>query len=105
MSELLPHSIYIFLLHCICVTLTRTPSGENDLSLKQFTQDEIMFDMLAFVRSAVATHLLWRVSPQGSLDNISIILLCFPAAPQLSAEALHQEAELEDLLESKVAGV
>lgn len=41
---------------------------------------------------------------QGSLDNISIILVCFPGAPQLSAEALHQEAALEDLLESKVAG-
>lgn len=41
---------------------------------------------------------------QGSLDNISIILVCFPGAPQLSAEAIHQEAELEDLLESKVAG-
>uniref|UniRef100_A0A3Q2ZVN9 protein-serine/threonine phosphatase n=1 Tax=Kryptolebias marmoratus TaxID=37003 RepID=A0A3Q2ZVN9_KRYMA len=40
---------------------------------------------------------------KGSLDNISIILLCFPGAPQLSPEALHQEAELEDLLESKVA--
>ncbi|KAF3705905.1 Protein phosphatase 1B [Channa argus] len=42
---------------------------------------------------------------KGSLDNISIILLCFPGAPQLSAEALHQEAELEDLLESKVAEI
>ncbi len=41
---------------------------------------------------------------QGSLDNISIILVCFPGAPQLSPEALHQEAELEDFLESKVAG-
>ncbi|XP_029029713.1 protein phosphatase, Mg2+/Mn2+ dependent, 1Nb (putative) isoform X2 [Betta splendens] len=42
---------------------------------------------------------------KGSLDNISIILLCFPGAPQLSADALHQEAELEDLLESKVAEI
>ncbi|CAL1573722.1 unnamed protein product [Knipowitschia caucasica] len=42
---------------------------------------------------------------KGSLDNISIIVLCFPGAPQLSAEALHQEAELEDLLESKVAEI
>lgn len=59
--------------------------------------------VLTFVRSAIITH--WCCfAPQGSLDNISIILLCFPGAPQLSAEALHQEAELEDLLESKVAG-
>ncbi|KAM9539948.1 protein phosphatase 1A-like isoform 2-T3 [Salvelinus alpinus] len=42
---------------------------------------------------------------KGSLDNISIILVCFPGAPQLSAEAIHQEAELEDLLESKVAEI
>ncbi|XP_077596787.1 protein phosphatase, Mg2+/Mn2+ dependent, 1Nb (putative) [Stigmatopora nigra] len=42
---------------------------------------------------------------KGSLDNISIILLCFPGAPQLSTEALHHEAELEDLLESKVAEI
>ncbi|CAL8362504.1 unnamed protein product [Lota lota] len=42
---------------------------------------------------------------KGSLDNISIILLCFPGAPQLCAEALHQEAELDDLLEAKVAEI
>ncbi|KTG40732.1 hypothetical protein cypCar_00011183 [Cyprinus carpio] len=42
---------------------------------------------------------------KGSLDNISIILVCFPGAPQLSPEALHQEAELEDFLESKVAEI
>ncbi|KAK1788317.1 hypothetical protein P4O66_016766 [Electrophorus voltai] len=42
---------------------------------------------------------------KGSLDNISIILVCFPGAPQLSHEALHHEAELEDLLESKVAEI
>ncbi|XP_010897143.4 protein phosphatase, Mg2+/Mn2+ dependent, 1Nb (putative) isoform X1 [Esox lucius] len=42
---------------------------------------------------------------KGSLDNISIILVCFPGAPQLSAEMLHQEAELEDMLESKVAEI
>lgn len=69
---------------------------------KTVHEDEIMFDMLAFVRSLLTSA---DLAPQGSLDNISIILLCFPGAPQLSAEALHQEAELEDLLESKVAGV
>ncbi|KAJ3589318.1 hypothetical protein NHX12_010163 [Muraenolepis orangiensis] len=42
---------------------------------------------------------------KGSLDNISIILLCFPGAPQLSSEALHREAELDDLLEAKVAEI
>ncbi|XP_034034611.1 protein phosphatase, Mg2+/Mn2+ dependent, 1Nb (putative) isoform X2 [Thalassophryne amazonica] len=43
--------------------------------------------------------------PEGSLDNISIILLCFPGATQLSAAVLHQENVLDDLLESTVAGV
>ncbi|XP_048091721.1 protein phosphatase, Mg2+/Mn2+ dependent, 1Nb (putative) isoform X1 [Alosa alosa] len=42
---------------------------------------------------------------KGSLDNISVVLVCFPAAPQLCPEALHQEAELDDLLESKVAEI
>lgn len=82
--------------------------GETDLYLFNCSPRimVIMFHMLTFVRSDIITHLCWRhLAPQGSLDNISIILLCFPGAPQLSAEALHQEAELEDLLESKVAGV
>lgn len=60
-----------------------------------------------FVKTKCFSHVLcFASSPcsQGSLDNISVILVCFPAAPQLSPEALHQEAELEDLLESKVAG-
>lgn len=56
MSRLLPHPIYILLLHCICVTPPRAPRGENDLFLKQFTQHEIMFDMLTFVRSAIHHH-------------------------------------------------
>uniref|UniRef100_H3D2M5 Protein phosphatase 1B n=1 Tax=Tetraodon nigroviridis TaxID=99883 RepID=H3D2M5_TETNG len=50
----------------------------------------------------VCTQVIDLCLYKGSLDNISIILLCFPGAPQLSAEALHQEAELEDLLEAKV---
>ncbi|XP_004573383.2 protein phosphatase, Mg2+/Mn2+ dependent, 1Nb (putative) isoform X1 [Maylandia zebra] len=53
----------------------------------------------------VCTQVIDLCLYKGSLDNISIILLCFPGAPQLSTEALHQEAELEDLLESKVAEI
>ncbi|XP_062341856.1 protein phosphatase, Mg2+/Mn2+ dependent, 1Nb (putative) isoform X2 [Osmerus eperlanus] len=71
-------------------------------------------ELCAFIRSrlCVCTDLREVCSQvidlclyKGSLDNISIMLLCFPGAPQLSAEALHQEAELEDLLESKVAEI
>ncbi|KAJ8372620.1 hypothetical protein AAFF_G00280850 [Aldrovandia affinis] len=42
---------------------------------------------------------------KGSLDNISIIIVCFPGAPQVSPVALQQEAELEDLIEAKVADI
>lgn len=47
---------HFLLLHCICVTPLCAPRGENDLFLKQFTQHEIMFDMLTFVRSAIHHH-------------------------------------------------
>uniref|UniRef100_A0A7N8X6B7 PPM-type phosphatase domain-containing protein n=1 Tax=Mastacembelus armatus TaxID=205130 RepID=A0A7N8X6B7_9TELE len=53
----------------------------------------------------VCTQVIDLCLYKGSLDNISIILLCFPGAPQFSAEALHQEAELDDMLESRVAEI
>uniref|UniRef100_A0A8C5ETF1 protein-serine/threonine phosphatase n=1 Tax=Gouania willdenowi TaxID=441366 RepID=A0A8C5ETF1_GOUWI len=39
---------------------------------------------------------------KGSLDNISIIIICFPGAPQVSQEALQQEAALERHIDMKV---
>ncbi|KAF7218892.1 protein phosphatase, Mg2+/Mn2+ dependent, 1Na (putative) isoform X2 [Nothobranchius furzeri] len=39
---------------------------------------------------------------KGSLDNISIIIVCFRGAPQVSQEALQQEAELEQHIDMKV---
>lgn len=42
--------------------------------------------------------------PQGSLDNISIIIVCFPGAPQVTPEALQKEAELEQHIDTKVEG-
>lgn len=41
---------------------------------------------------------------QGSLDNMSIIIVTFPGAPQVSQEALQKEAKLETILEAKVEG-
>lgn len=41
---------------------------------------------------------------QGSLDNISIIIVCFPGAPQVSQEALQREADLEQHIDMKVEG-
>lgn len=43
-------------------------------------------------------------SLQGSLDNISVIIVCFPGAPELSQEALQEEAALEQRIDSKVEG-
>lgn len=43
-------------------------------------------------------------SLQGSLDNISIIIICFPGAPKVSQEALQREAELEQQINMKVEG-
>ncbi|KAM7399304.1 hypothetical protein PAMP_018585 [Pampus punctatissimus] len=42
---------------------------------------------------------------KGSLDNISIIIICFPGAPQVSKEALQQEAELEKHIDMKVGEI
>lgn len=39
---------------------------------------------------------------KGSLDNMSIIIVCFPGAPQLSQDALQQEAQLEQHIDMKV---
>ncbi|GAB1297518.1 Protein phosphatase 1A [Apodemus speciosus] len=40
--------------------------------------------------------------PEGSRDNMSVILICFPNAPKVSAEAVKKEAELDKYLESRV---
>ncbi|MEJ1269407.1 hypothetical protein NN561_000216 [Cricetulus griseus] len=38
----------------------------------------------------------------GSRDNMSVILICFPNAPKVSAEAVKKEAELDKYLECRV---
>ncbi|XP_051790192.1 protein phosphatase, Mg2+/Mn2+ dependent, 1Na (putative) isoform X2 [Erpetoichthys calabaricus] len=40
---------------------------------------------------------------KGSRDNISVLLIGFPGAPQVSPEALQQEEELEEVISNKVA--
>ncbi|KAK2827424.1 hypothetical protein Q7C36_018350 [Tachysurus vachellii] len=71
-------------------------------------------ELCAFVRSRlrvctdlrdVCSQVIDLCLYKGSLDNISIVVVCFPGAPQLSPEALHREADLEDYLESKVAEI
>ncbi|KAK2847260.1 hypothetical protein Q5P01_010259 [Channa striata] len=68
-------------------------------------------ELCAFVRSRlqvcddlreICTQVIDLCLYKGSLDNISIIIVCFPGAPQLSQEALQQEAELEQHIDTKV---
>ncbi|XP_051790188.1 protein phosphatase, Mg2+/Mn2+ dependent, 1Na (putative) isoform X1 [Erpetoichthys calabaricus] len=42
---------------------------------------------------------------KGSRDNISVLLIGFPGAPQVSPEALQQEEELEEVISNKVAEI
>ncbi|KAF5900585.1 protein phosphatase 1A-like, partial [Clarias magur] len=42
---------------------------------------------------------------KGSLDNMSIIIICFRGAPQVTPEALQREAELEQLIDLKVKDI
>ncbi|KAM6961140.1 protein phosphatase 1A isoform 2-T3 [Aplochiton taeniatus] len=39
---------------------------------------------------------------KGSRDNMSVVLICLPGAPKVSAEAVKREAELDKYLESRV---
>ncbi|XP_036419518.1 protein phosphatase, Mg2+/Mn2+ dependent, 1Na (putative) isoform X1 [Colossoma macropomum] len=68
-------------------------------------------ELCAFVRNRlqvcddlreVCTQVIDLCLYKGSLDNMSIIIICFTGAPQVSPEALQQEAELEHLLDLKV---
>ncbi|KAM9800991.1 putative protein phosphatase, Mg2+/Mn2+ dependent, 1Na (putative) [Neosynchiropus ocellatus] len=68
-------------------------------------------ELCAFVRNRlqvcddlreICTQVIDLCLYKGSLDNMSIIIVCFPGAPQVSQEALQQEAELERLIDVKV---
>lgn len=41
---------------------------------------------------------------QGSRDNMSVVLVCFPGAPKISEEAVKKEEELDKYLETRVEG-
>ncbi|XP_046872119.1 protein phosphatase, Mg2+/Mn2+ dependent, 1Na (putative) [Hypomesus transpacificus] len=68
-------------------------------------------ELCAFVRSRmqvcndlreICSQVIDLCLYKGSLDNMSIIIVCFPGAPHVSQEALKKEAELEQLIELKV---
>lgn len=44
------------------------------------------------------------LSEQGSRDNMSVVLVCFPGAPKISQEAVKRQAELDKYLQSRVEG-
>ncbi|KAK0148933.1 Protein phosphatase 1A [Merluccius polli] len=71
-------------------------------------------ELCAFVRSRlqvcddlreICSQVLDLCLYKGSLDNMSIIIVCFPGAPQVSQKALQEEAELEQLIDLKVGEI
>lgn len=53
----------------------------------------------------VCEELLETCLAKGSRDNMSVILITFPAAPKISEEAIEQENVLDALLKEKVQGI
>lgn len=48
---------------------------------------------------------LWLfVYQQGSRDNMSVVLVCFPGAPKVNPEAVKREAELDKYLQNREGG-
>ncbi|KAJ3590497.1 hypothetical protein NHX12_008448 [Muraenolepis orangiensis] len=67
-------------------------------------------ELCAFVRSRmhvcndlreICSQVLDLCLYKGSLDNMSIIIVCFSGAPKVSQKALQEEAELEKLIDLK----
>ncbi|MEQ2213419.1 Protein phosphatase 1A, partial [Xenoophorus captivus] len=94
--------------------LERTPEDEFLILACDGVWDAIGNEELcAFVRNRlqvcddlrdICTQVIDLCLYKGSLDNISIIIVCFPGAPQVSQEALQREAELEQHIDMKVEG-
>ncbi|XP_062872855.1 protein phosphatase, Mg2+/Mn2+ dependent, 1Na (putative) [Trichomycterus rosablanca] len=92
--------------------LERSPSDEFLVVACDGVWDAISNEELcAFVRNRlsvcddlreVCTQVIDLCLYKGSLDNMSIIIICFSGAPQVTPEALQQETELEQLLDLKV---
>uniref|UniRef100_A0A8C2A2E2 Protein phosphatase 1B n=1 Tax=Cyprinus carpio TaxID=7962 RepID=A0A8C2A2E2_CYPCA len=95
--------------------LERTPKDEFLVVACDGVWDAIGNEELcAFVRNRlqvcddlreICTQVIDLCLYKGSLDNISIIIICFDGAPKVTPEALQQEAELERVIEQKVAEI
>lgn len=66
------------------------------------TSPDILLNCLA--PSLIYTNSCLFISSQGSRDNMSVVLVCFPGAPKVSSEAVKREAELDKYLEARVEG-
>merc|ERR1711878_204942 len=53
----------------------------------------------------IANEVIDTCLHKGSRDNMSIIIIAFPAAPKASSEAIKAEKELNDLLKQKVTDI
>ncbi|KAM6988022.1 putative protein phosphatase, Mg2+/Mn2+ dependent, 1Na (putative) [Tautogolabrus adspersus] len=92
--------------------MERTPEDEFLILACDGVWDAIGNEELcAFVRSRlqvcddlreICTQVIDLCLYKGSLDNISIIIICFPGSPQVSQEALQQEAKMEQMIDIKV---
>ncbi|XP_034404488.1 protein phosphatase, Mg2+/Mn2+ dependent, 1Na (putative) [Cyclopterus lumpus] len=92
--------------------MERTPEDEFLILACDGVWDAIGNEELcAFVRSRlqvcddlreICTQVMDLCLYKGSLDNMSIVIVCFPSAPQVSQEALQQEAALEQQIDMKV---
>ncbi|XP_056329963.1 protein phosphatase, Mg2+/Mn2+ dependent, 1Na (putative) [Danio aesculapii] len=95
--------------------LERTPEDEFLVVACDGVWDAIgNEDLCAFVRNRlhvcddlreICSQVIDLCLYKGSLDNITIIIICFDGAPKVTQEALQQEAELEQLIEQKVAEI
>ncbi len=47
---------------------------------------------------------VFLVSQQGSRDNMSVVLICFPGAPKINPESVKREAELDKYLQNREGG-
>ena len=63
-----------------------------------------LFPIKVFFRHFPDFEVFSRSFLQGSRDNMSIIIIAFPAAPKVDPEAQRKDEELNKVLQQKVAG-
>lgn len=89
------------------VRLTKT-SPVSRRWLKLFLASQLQIDVVYCIDWISLSLCLFRLCLssflQGSRDNMSVVLVCFPGAPKISEEAVKKEEELDKYLETRVEG-